>query len=205
MRARDIMSGSLITCSPDVSVADAARLMRDRNTGDVLVTDDGKLLGIVTDRDIAIRAAASGRDPTELPVRSSMSKHPVTGRPDWDLGRISKTMSKHQIRRLPIVENGMLVGIVSLGDVALRHKQPKQVANSLQSISEPRAVHKMRRASGIGLRMLMMALLVGGAIAFTMSPKYRSSLMEWIQDNDIPDRLSDAVARGREMLSDLTG
>ncbi len=221
MRARDIMTGSLITCAPDDSVAEAAKLMRDRNTGDVLVTDDGRLLGIVTDRDIAVRAAASGRDPTELPVRSSMSKHPVTGKPEWNLDQVAKTMSKHQIRRLPIVENGMLVGIISLGDLALRNNQRKQVAHSLKNISEPGAVHRMRRVRGLGIKTLALAVLAGAVIAFTMYPKSVSMLKERVQDSGIPDRLTDAYgrvqdsgipdrltqvyARGRDMLSDLAG
>ncbi len=218
MRARDVMTGSLITCSPDDSVAQAAKLMRDRNTGDVLVTDDGKLIGIVTDRDVAIRAAATGRDPTQVPVRSFMSKHPVTGKPDWDLNRIAKVLAKHQIRRLPIVEDGLPVGIISLGDLALRDKRSKQVGHSLQAISEPAAVRRVRRVRGIGLRTLALGLIAGGVIAFTMSPKYVTALVERIQETGIPDRLADriektgipdqvaeAVDRGREILSDLTG
>src|SRR5512138_447656 len=78
-RARDVMTGSLITCSRDDSVADAARLMRDRNTGYVLVTDNDKLHRIVTDRDIAIRLTARGLDPSLVRVRDVMSKHVVTG------------------------------------------------------------------------------------------------------------------------------
>ena len=94
MKARDVMTGSLITCHPEAPVAEAARLMRDRNTGDVLVTRDGKLMGIVTDRDIAVRVAAEELDPSQVPIRHFMTKHISTGEPDWDLNKIAKVMGK---------------------------------------------------------------------------------------------------------------
>lgn len=204
MKARDVMTGSLITCSPEAPVAEAARLMRDRNTGDVLVTDDGKLVGIVTDRDIAIRVAAKELDPGEVPVRHFMSKHVVTGQPTWDLEHISKTMGKHQIRRLPIVENGMLVGIVSLGDIALRNGHNSHLAKSLKEISEPNAVHKIRsRGSSRLMLTLGMGLLAGAVIALTLSPKTFTSLWEQIQDSDLPSKLLEAVDQGRELISKM--
>src|SRR5512146_1741024 len=127
-QARDIMTGSLTTCSPQDSVAEAAQLMRDRNIGDVLVTDDGKLVGIVTDRDIALRVTAKSRDPDQVTVHDVMSTKVLTGEPNWDLDRIAKTMGKHQIRRLPIAENRVPVGIVSLSDIALRNGHKSHVA-----------------------------------------------------------------------------
>ncbi len=218
MKARDVMAGGLITCSPDAPVADAARLMRDRDTGDVLITDDGKLLGIVTDRDVAIRAAASGDDPSEEPVRKYMSKRLVTGHPNWDVSRVAKTMSKHQIRRLPIVENGMLLGIISLGDVALRDKHKDKVGQALRAISEPTGVRQFRRGRGRLLGTLGLALLVGTVVALTMSPKSMSNLVERAQDNwarmrdnwdrfqdsETWDRMVETVDRGRERLSEMT-
>ncbi len=140
-KAHEIMTSALVTCKPDVSVAQVARLMRDRDTGDVLIAEDGKLMGIVTDRDIAVRMAAEEKDPREVPVSDLMSTHLVTGQATWDLNKIADTMSKHQIRRLPILENGMLVGIVSLGDLALSDEKQARVGKSLKEISEPSEVH----------------------------------------------------------------
>lgn len=142
-KARDIMTGTLVTCAPEVPVGDAARLMRDRNTGDVLVAQDGKLLGIVTDRDIALRMAAADKDP-QAPVREAMTTHIITGQADWNINKIAETMGKHQIRRLPILDDGMLVGIVSLGDLALRDRHEERAGKSLKEISEPSAVHQFR-------------------------------------------------------------
>ena len=132
-QARDIMTGSLTTCSPQDSVAEAAQLMRDRNIGDVLVTDEGKLVGILTDRDIAVRVTAKTRDPEQVPVRDVMSSHVLTGEPSWDLDQIAQRMGKHQVRRLPIVENGIPVGIVSFGDMARQLQRVTLGASSAEN------------------------------------------------------------------------
>ncbi|MGE5263142.1 MAG: CBS domain-containing protein [Acidobacteriota bacterium] len=196
MKARDFMTGSLLTCSPEDSVADVAKLMRDRDTGDILITGDGKLMGIVTDRDIAVRVAAKGRNPVEVPIRDYMSKHVVTGEPRWDIDKIAKTMGKHQIRRLPILENGMLVGIVSLGDLALRHNRQSDIVKSLKMISEPGPVHRIRsRGGGRALMTLGMGLLVGTVVALTMSPKQRNSILDQVRDTEIGDKLGSASER----------
>ena len=207
MKAHEIMTGSLITCSPDESVAEAARLMRDRNTGDVLVTDDGKLVGIVTDRDIAVRVAAKELDPREVPVKHFMSKHVVTGQPHWDVDKLAKEMGKHQIRRLPITQNGLLVGIVSLGDLAVRNGHDKHVSKSLQEISKPRAVHRLQRGRNRLLGTLGLGLLVGAVVALTLSPKQVSGLWaqlrEQIEDGQMGDRLADALDLARDKLADM--
>ncbi len=219
MKASDIMAGGLITCAPDTPIAEAAQLMRERDTGDVLVTNNGKLLGIVTDRDIAVRAAAAGADPTAAPVGKFMSKHLVTGRPNWDLDRVAKTMGKHQIRRLPIVDNGMLLGIISLGDMALRDKHKDKVARSLQAISEPTDVRRFRRGRSRMMGTLGLALLAGAVVALTMSPKSMSNLVEraqynwerlrdnWVrfQDSQTWEAMVDTLERGRERISEMIG
>ncbi len=217
MKASDIMAGALITCAPDTPVADAAQLMRERDTGDVLITNHGRLLGIVTDRDIAIRAAASGADPTVAPVGKFMSKRVVTGHPNWDLDRIGKTMGRHQIRRLPIVENGMLLGIISLGDMALRDKHKDKVARSLQAISEPTGVRRFRRSRSRMAGTLGLALMAGAVVAFTMSPKTMSNVAEraqynwkrlrdnWerFQDSRTWDSMVSVFERGRDRVSEM--
>lgn len=203
MKARDFMTGSLLTSSPEDSVAQVAKLMRDRDTGDILITDDSKLVGIVTDRDIAIRVAAKGRNPAEVPIRDYMSKHVVTGQPHWDTDKIAKTMGKHQIRRLPILENGMLVGIVSLGDVALRHNRQSDIVKSLKMISEPGPVHRLR--SGGGGRVLTtlgLGLLVGTVVALTISTKQLNSILGQFRDAEIGDKLTSASERLLDTLQE---
>lgn len=201
LKAHNVMTGSLVTCSPDDSVAEAARMMRDRNTGDVLVTDDGKLMGIVTDRDIAVRVAAKQLDPAQVPVRSFMSKRVVTGQPTWDLDKIAKTMGRHQVRRLPIVDKGMLVGIVSLGDLALRNNHKGDVAQSLKQISEPGSVHRIRSKPNRALPLLLMAGVAAAVVALTLSPKSLSTLWDQLQDSGIPDKVLDALEQGRDLVS----
>ncbi len=200
MKARDLMTGALVTCSTDTPVADVAKLMRDRNIGDVLVADDGKLVGIATDRDIAVRAAAAGDDPLTVPIKHYMSTRVVSGKPDWSVDQMAKTMSKHQIRRLPIIENGLLVGIVSLGDLALKSKKKPKIAESLKAISEPTGVHRLRRGHRRTLSTLGLALLVGAVLALTMSPKTVSNLIERVQDSRLGNDLMDALERGRDKL-----
>lgn len=195
MKARDIMTGSLITCSPDTSVSQVAKLMRDGNTGDVLVTDGGKIKGIITDRDIAVRAAAMDKDLREEPVRNYMSSHVMTGSPDWDLDKVAKTMGKHQIRRLPIVDNGWLVGIVSLGDVALRHDHKPRIAQSLKAISEPTPMHYVKEGGSRLLPLLVMGLAVA-AVAFTMSPR-GETIRKRVRESGIPDTVRDRVRDAR--------
>ncbi len=218
MKARDVMVGGLVTCAPEAPVTEAAKLMRDRDTGDVLITDQGKVLGIVTDRDVAVRLAAAGDDPRQEPVRKYMSKHLVTGHPNWDLDRVAKTMSKHQIRRLPIVENGMLLGIISLGDVALRDKHKDKVGQALQAISVPTGVRRSQRTRSRMVGSLGLALLAGAVVALAMSPESMSHLVErargnwarmrdnWehFQDSETWERMADTVERGRNRLSEMT-
>jgi CBS domain-containing protein len=97
-----------VNCSLEAHVAEAARLMRDRKTDDVLVTDEGKLVGILTDRDIAVRVTGKSLDPGQVSVRDVITTRVLTGEPDWDLDKIAKEMDEHQFRRLPIAESGML-------------------------------------------------------------------------------------------------
>jgi CBS domain-containing protein len=190
MRARDVMTGSLITSLPHDPIAEVARLMRDRNTGDVLVADQGRLLGIVTDRDIAVRVAATEVDPSQAPVRQFMSKHVVTGRPDWKLDRVAKVMGKHQVRRLPIVDRGMLVGIVSLGDLALRGNRAQPVAKSLREISEPGKIHRQRRGRGRLATTVALGLVAGAAVALTLSPKQLTGILGQVQQGPLGDALA---------------
>ncbi len=181
MQAREIMSSSLVTCPPGTSAAKAAQLMRDRNLGDVLVTDHGELVGIITDRDIAVRTAAAEHDPHTMPVNDLMTKRVITGRPNWDVDMLARTMAQHQVRRLPIVENGKLVGVVSLGDLARRTARRPSVSDSLKEISEPPASHLLRRGAR-RVTSVGVPLLIGTAIAATLATRAGSALIQRLQE-----------------------
>lgn len=118
--ARDVMTKGVVTLERDASLSDAARRMKDGDMGDVLVRKDGELCGIVTDRDIVVRAVAEGRDPEEVTVEEICTHDLQTASPDDDLGSIIDRMNEHAIRRIPVVEDGEAVGIISIGDLAVQ-------------------------------------------------------------------------------------
>jgi CBS domain-containing protein len=135
-RIRDIMTSNPSTVEPDKSVVDAARIMKQEDAGVVPVTENGRLTGMVTDRDIAIRVVADGKDPQSTPVREVASKDLVTVDPQQDLDEALRLMAKHQVRRLPVVEeDGRLVGVVAQADVA-RHGDDAKTGQVVQEISE---------------------------------------------------------------------
>src|SRR5437899_1761020 len=115
---RHAMTESPQTIGPDMNAADAAGLMRSEDIGVVPVIEDGKLIGLVTDRDLVIRVVAERRDPPEVPVGEILTRSPVTVTPDMRLSEARELMERHRIRRLPVVKGDELVGILSLGDVA---------------------------------------------------------------------------------------
>jgi CBS domain-containing protein len=121
-------------CLPETaSVQQAARAMRDSHIGDVLVLDSNeKLAGIVTDRDIVVRAVADGLDPRHVPLGRIMSKSEHTIEPDDPIDRTIELMRKANVRRIPVVENGRPLGIVSLGDLAVE-RDPNSVLGSISS------------------------------------------------------------------------
>ncbi|MGX1310186.1 CBS domain-containing protein [Streptomyces calvus] len=116
---RDIMTGAPVTVGPYTSVAEVARVMRDRDLGSVLVTDGDRLRGLVTDRDLVVRSVARGGDPEETTVADACSEDLVTVGPDDELDRAVRLMREHAVRRVPVVEDGHPVGILSLGDAAM--------------------------------------------------------------------------------------
>jgi signal-transduction protein with cAMP-binding, CBS, and nucleotidyltransferase domain len=116
-QVRDVMAGPVVAVGPDDSAADAARLMRVHDTGDVVVLDDGRLSGILTDRDLALRLVAEGIDPF-VACSEICSRDPVTVAPEDPIDRVAELMSQHAIRRLPVCEGSQVVGFVSLGDIA---------------------------------------------------------------------------------------
>lgn len=131
-RVREIMTGSPVTLSKDASIVEAARLMRDNDIGDVIVTDGGRAEGIVTDRDIVVRGVAEGRDPATVPVEQVVSGRLTAVAPDDPVERAIQVMRDRAIRRVPVVEGGTPVGIVSIGDLAIE----RDPASALADISE---------------------------------------------------------------------
>jgi CBS domain-containing protein len=133
---RDIMTSNPSTIEPDNSIVEAARIMKQQDAGVVPVTENGRLTGMVTDRDIAIRVVAEGRDPQSTPVREVASKDLVTVDPQQDLDEALRLMAQHQVRRLPVVEeDGRLVGVVAQADVA-REGDDTKTGQVVQEISD---------------------------------------------------------------------
>jgi CBS domain-containing protein len=133
---RDLMTSNPSTIEPDKTVADAAKLMRDEDAGLIPIVEGQKLAGTITDRDIAIRVVAEGKDPQSSTVRDVMTSRLVTVDPDQDLDEALRLMAEHQVRRLPVVEeDGKLVGIVAQADVA-KHTSDEQTGEVVQQISQ---------------------------------------------------------------------
>jgi CBS domain-containing protein len=131
---RDVMTPSPQTVESGSPVVEAAKLMEQTDAGMIPVVDDGSLLGTVTDRDIVLRVVAARKDPASTTVAEIASTELVTVRPDQDLDEGLSLMAEHQVRRLPVVEEGRLVGIVAQADVA-REGDDKQVGETLEQIS----------------------------------------------------------------------
>ena len=138
MKARDIMTANPRTVTPDDSIGRAAEIMRDTDVGIVPVVEDTgsmRLAGVVTDRDIALRIVAEGRDNT-VNVREVMSSGLATVRPDDDLDRVTELMKSEQVRRIPVCEGDRLVGIIAQADVA-REGRDRKTGDMVERISEP--------------------------------------------------------------------
>ncbi len=136
MKVRDIMSCPAIHVAPGESVEVAARTLAQYNIGALPVcTEEGKLCGMVTDRDMVTRCVASGRQPSQTTVRDVMTGKVEPAQPDMDAAVAAHLMGRLQVRRLPVVENGKLCGMVSLGDLAKREDSIMDAADALSDIS----------------------------------------------------------------------
>ena len=137
MKVREIMSTPAIRIHPEETVAVAARMLERSNIGALPVCgSDGRLCGLLTDRDIVTRCLAAGHSPSATPVKAIMTTGVVSAPPDMDLGLAAGLMGRRQIRRLPITENGKLCGILSLGDLALREESTVDAGDALAEISD---------------------------------------------------------------------
>jgi len=157
MRIDEIMTMNVATCGPGASLSDAARLMWEQDCGCVPVVADGKVVGMITDRDICMSTLMEGRPPAQLRVEQAMSRSVYACAPGDTVDAATRIMQQRQVRRLPVRDQeAKLVGIVSLSDFALRatheHNMVKrnhgvrQVEQTLEAISRPRAMAIVPRA-----------------------------------------------------------
>ncbi|HYC51018.1 MAG TPA: CBS domain-containing protein [Gemmatimonadaceae bacterium] len=138
MKIQDVMTRDPRSVSPQTTAREAAQLMKAEDVGIVPVVEGSQLVGVVTDRDLAVRIVAEGRDASTT-VRDVMSSNRIaTCRPDEDLDRAMETMAKEQVRRIPIVdERGALVGIVAQADVVRKAHNDRKAEETVERISEP--------------------------------------------------------------------
>jgi len=135
IRCREIMTSSVTTATRDMSLRDVAVMMRDGDMGSIPVVEDGKLVGIVTDRDIVIRSIAEGKDASS-PVGEAMTTEMFSVRPDDFVFEAIRLMGDKQVRRVPVVdETGALAGIIAMADVALEVEDQREIAEALEEIS----------------------------------------------------------------------
>jgi CBS domain-containing protein len=132
---RDAMTDEPRSIGASESVVEAARLMRDKHIGSLPVTEDERLVGIITDRDITTRVVAEGSVPETMSVGDVYSRDVVSVEPNNDLEAALQLMARHQVRRLPVVENGRLVGMVAQADIALKENE-KRTGQLVGAISE---------------------------------------------------------------------
>ena len=142
MQVRDLMSQGVVTIDPSESASLAARLLSRHNIGSLPVCgEDGRLRGIVTDRDIVLRVVAAEEDPAHTYVKDIMTRNCATVSPADDAREAARVMAAKQVRRLPVLEEGKLVGMVSLGDLACCHQFDMEASKALSEISEQ--VHRV--------------------------------------------------------------
>src|SRR2546423_6736975 len=132
---RDAMTADPRSIGASASVVEAARLMREQHIGSLPVTEDERLVGMITDRDITTRVVAEGAVPETMSVGDVYSRDPISVEPNNDLEEALQLMAHHQVRRLPVVENGRLVGMVAQADIALKENETR-TGQLVEAISE---------------------------------------------------------------------
>ena len=138
MQVRDLMNPSVVTITPQESASLAARLLSRHNLGALPVCgNDGGLRGIVTDRDIVLRCIAAEDDPAQTQVKDIMTRNCAVASPDDDAREATRLMAARQVRRLPVLEGGKVVGMVSLGDLAKCRQFDMEAGKALSEISDP--------------------------------------------------------------------
>ena len=135
-KVREIMVKEVVTIEPSASLTDAARAMEDANVGMLPVVQDGKVLGVITDRDIVVRAVAREADPASTAVGDCLSINAIVAHPDWTTERAMQTMAQAQVGRLPVLDDDdRLVGVVTLSSMAFRAPEKGEALEAAQEVS----------------------------------------------------------------------
>jgi CBS domain-containing protein len=141
MKIKELMTTDVITCTPSTPIMEVAKHMKNNDIGSVPVVNNNQLVGLITDRDVIVRCIALGLDPNKTQAQDCMTKNPVTVTPETDAHEAADLMSSEQVRRLPVVKNGALVGICVLGDLAVMSVHVDEAGDALSEISEQSRVH----------------------------------------------------------------
>ncbi|WP_059103688.1 CBS domain-containing protein [Shouchella shacheensis] len=131
----DLMSTNVFSVTPDQSIQEAATLMKEHDVGSIPVVENGQLTGIITDRDITLRSTAAGSS-SDVPVSECMSSHITSATSSMDVHEAAALMAEHQIHRLPVVDNGQLVGMLAIGDLATQDIYENEAGQALHDISK---------------------------------------------------------------------
>lgn len=135
MLVKELMTRDVVSVSPDEMTSVAARMLSRYNIGAMPVCErDGRLHGLITDRDIVLRCVAAEKEPAKTPVRDIMTSRVISVSPEDDAEQAAKLMATEQIRRLPVAENGRLVGVLSLGDLSVNQKLQMEASECLSEI-----------------------------------------------------------------------
>lgn len=138
MKLKDVMTRDVETMEPDVTLREAAQRMKALNVGSLPICENDRVVGLITDRDIVVRAVAEGRNPSITKIGEVMSEDIVCGFEEQDVKEAASIMEQRQIRRMPVLDrNQRIIGIVSLGDLAVKTQDEKLVGKALEGISEP--------------------------------------------------------------------
>ena len=141
-RCREVMTANPAFCHEVDLVLEAAEIMRDRDVGALPVIRKGELVGVITDRDIAVRVVAEGLNPAITPVVEAMTRDPKACGPDERVDRLVETMERARVRRIPVVDaDGRMIGIVTPSDLAVKAGAPLMVADLVERISRPPTIH----------------------------------------------------------------
>ncbi len=137
MKVKELMTREPACIGPDATLAEVATLMRQEDCGSIPVVREKRLVGIVTDRDIVVRGIAAGKDAKTTPVSEVMSADPVCIGPEDDVREAEQRMGDRQIRRLPVVDDGALAGMLVIGQIARRETREERTGEALKEISQP--------------------------------------------------------------------
>lgn len=136
MKVRDIMTSSVDWVTADTSVVEVAQLMKKDDVGSIPICKENRLIGMITDRDIVLKVVAAGGNTNNISAKDIMSKDIIFVSADQDVHEAANLMSEYQIRRLPVLEKGKLVGILAIGDLAIEKIHINEAGDALSDISQ---------------------------------------------------------------------